>query len=136
MSVSIWVGDDGYEIGTPSFLNSFFSTIFVRLENERWGSRFPVIMRELYSGFLNHEKAKGAIDELESIRKMLAVIAPDQVVWDHGDRSASPPWGANISPAITSLANYFVTSRGENIFQVLLKAFEEADVKKRNIRIA
>ena len=45
--VSFRVGCMMYEIGTASFLHSFFSTVAYRLENNRWGSKFPVIMNEL-----------------------------------------------------------------------------------------
>jgi 2,3-bisphosphoglycerate-dependent phosphoglycerate mutase len=43
-------------------------------------------------------------------------------VWDVEDRSKRPPWGDDISPDITSLANYFVTDDGRDLFEV----FDEA----------
>lgn len=64
MGLSAWVGKEGYEIGTVSFFKSFFSTIYVHLEAERWGSRFPVVMKELYSGRLKPERANDALREL------------------------------------------------------------------------
>ena len=32
-----------YTISTADFLHAFFSTVCGRLENEKWGSRFPPI---------------------------------------------------------------------------------------------
>ena len=48
MSVGLMVGYNWWTIGEGSLFNSFFSTIYVRLENNEWGSRYPVIMNKLY----------------------------------------------------------------------------------------
>lgn len=56
-------------------------------------------------------------------------FAPDEIVWDIGNPGAMPPWGNNISTRISSLANYFVTSRGRDLFDVL---FEAIDALGRN----
>jgi len=93
MGISVWVGNNSYEIGASSFFNSFFSTIFVRLEQEKWGSRFPIVMRELYSGRLGYEKAEGTLIELRNIKGLLSECSPEQVVWDYEKRDALPPWG-------------------------------------------
>ena len=58
-----------YEIGTASFLHSFFSTVAYRLENNRWGSKFPVIMNELYQGKLSYKNVPVAKAELTQIKK-------------------------------------------------------------------
>ena len=110
MGLSVCVGNESYEIGSASFFKSFFSTIVVRLEEGRWGSRFPVVMNEFYSGRIKYEQVKDALKELQAIQQMLSDYSPDQIVWDFERREAVPPWGSNISPTITSLANYFVTS--------------------------
>lgn len=44
-----------YQIGSGDFLHAFFSTVAYNLENMKWGSRFPVIMKELYQGHLPKE---------------------------------------------------------------------------------
>ena len=134
MSVSVWVGNSFYPIGAASFLKSFFSTLYVRLERERWGSLFPVIMREFYSGKMSHERAEAAIAELQTIRDLLASLSPDDLVWDFENRDAFPP-GGDISPEVTSLANAFVTSDGKDLFEQLLRAFNEAKKKKKDATI-
>jgi len=134
VSVSVWVGNSVYEIGAASFLNSFFSTIYVRLEDKRWGSRFPVTMREFYSGHLSLSSAETATSELRSIREMLARLPPDQLVRDFEDPAALPP-GGPLSTEVTSLAEAFVTSDGKDLFDVLLRAFTEVAKKKKNLKI-
>lgn len=119
MAVALKVDSVATELGTGSFVHAFFSTASARLENGVWGGRFPVLMNELYQGSLAKGHAQAALDELATIRRELAAFPPSDVVWDVEDRTARPPWGDNIAPTITSLANYFVTSTGRDMFQAI-----------------
>ncbi len=135
MGLTIWVGRTHFEVGSASFLYAFFSTIAVRLENDSWASEFPIVMQELYSGKILHSSAEAARAELSAIRSALAAFPPDTVVWDFDDRDARPPWGSDISPHITSLANYFVTSDGKDLIDVLLEALAQANKRRRQLEI-
>lgn len=126
MSVSLWVGDKGFAVGDASFLKSLFSTIFVRVENREWGGRYPVLMRDLYSGRVSHGAAGAALKELEHLRNNLGDHPPSDIVWDFENPASRPPWGEKISPHISSLANYFVTSDGKDLLDVLSAALAEA----------
>ena len=48
MAVGVNVANILWPVGTASFLESFFSTIAARLEPDGWGTRFAVVMNELY----------------------------------------------------------------------------------------
>jgi 2,3-bisphosphoglycerate-dependent phosphoglycerate mutase len=133
MGISFLVGNRSFEIGTASFLNSFFSTIYVKLENEKWGSRFPTIMRELHSGKMSYKSAETATQELLRIRTMLREYPPTEVVWDFERRELMPPWENNINPAITSLEECFVTSHGKELIGVMLAVFKEAIRKRKDV---
>lgn len=126
MGIGVEVGDSYREIGSASFLHCFFSTVSANLERDGWGSRFPALMQHLYQGRLRAEGVSQARSELVTVQQELAVYPPSAVVWDIGDRSKRPSWGDNIAPEITSLANYFVTSDGQDLFKVLLEALDEA----------
>ena len=115
-----------YTIGTADFLNAFFSTVCGRLENGKWGSRFPHLMNELYQGVLPVKHLAAGTEELSQIKQELAQFAPDQVIWDIDDRSLTPPWGDNISDDITDLSNYFVTSDGNDFLTVFSAALDKA----------
>lgn len=115
-----------YQIGNGDFLHSFFSTVAYNLENGHWGSRFPVIMNELYQGKLARENIDKAIKELRIIKQELQKFSPEKVVWDIEDLSKQPPWGKNISKNITDLSNYFVTSGGDDFLTVFSHALEKA----------
>lgn len=135
MSVSLMVDDFCYFIGRGDFLHSFFSTICYHLENKRWGSRFPCLMEDLYQGELDFEDVDLARKELAQIREELKAFAPNQVIWDIEDLKQRPPWGDDISPDIHNLAEYFITSEGEDIFDEINKAFDNAQAKKADIFI-
>ena len=122
MTVGIKVGSITDEIGTGDFFHSFYSTVSGRLEG-RWGERFPSLMR-LYEGKLPCDQAPVALAELADIRSEFAAFSPDRVIWDIEDRAKVPPWGNEISADITSLANYFVTSTGRDLIDVLQEALE------------
>jgi len=122
-----------YEVGSGDFLHSFFSTISYHLEPGGWGTQYPYLLKHLYSGRLNWKDAPKAINEAEEIRLKLEKFKPSQVIWDIEDLSKQPPWGENISPEITSLANYFVTSDGRDLFDVLVKALQDSYDEKKDI---
>jgi hypothetical protein len=125
MGVGIRVGNIVDELGSGSFVHAFFSTVSAHCEPKGWGSRFPALM-QLYKGKLPAGLVEPAIGELRDAKRELSELAPSQVVWDIEDRKAQPPWGANISPSITSLGNYFVTSAGRDLFGVLEEALRDA----------
>lgn len=129
MSVGIKVGSITDEIGTGDFLHAFFSTVSGRLEDE-WGKRFPALMK-LYAGSLPYEQAPMALAELAAVRTGLTDFAPDCVIWDIEDRTKIPPWGGDISTDITNLSNYFVSSTGRNLIDLLKEALEASRDERR-----
>lgn len=133
--ISFRVGCIIYEIGAGSFLHSSFSTVAYRLEKGKWGSKYPVIMNELYQGKLSCDNVPAAKKELEAIRKKLAKYSPDKVIWDIEDLSKQPPWGDKISERITSLANYYVTSDGRDFIDVFNMALDAAIEIKKDVLI-
>lgn len=124
-----------YTIGTADFLHAFFSTVCGRLENGKWGSRYPYLMNELYQGVLPVKHLAAGTEELSQIKQELAQFAPDQVIWDIDDRSLTPPWGDNISDDITDLSNYFVTSEGEDFLSVFAAALDKAQQRNASLKI-
>lgn len=135
MSIGIRVGNITDEIGSSDFLHAFFSTISVHCEPKGWGSRFPQLMGPLYQGHLSATQAKDALKELKEAKALLAKLPPYKVVWDIENRTSRPPWGDNISPEITNLSNYFVTSSGRDLFGVLEEALTEATERKTDAYI-
>jgi 2,3-bisphosphoglycerate-dependent phosphoglycerate mutase len=132
MGVGIKVGQIIDEIGSASFLHSFFSTISAHCETEGWGSRFPTLMNRLYQGGVSPQEAVVALTELREAKAVLSQLPPSLVVWDIEDRSLKPPWGADISDEITDLGNYFVSSTGRDVFELLDKSLRAAVEGKKD----
>lgn len=118
-----------------SFFAFIFSTVAYNLENENWGSRFPIIMNELYQGKIKRRYIDKVLEELSIIKKELQAFSPEKVVWDIEDLSKRPPWGNDISKDITDLSNYFVTSDGNEFLTVFSHALEKAKEVNDKIEI-
>jgi hypothetical protein len=135
MAVGFKVKFYWYQIGMGDFLHAFFSTVCYNLENSKWGSRYPFIMNELYSGELKRENVETALVELNEIKSELEKISVDKVIWDIDNLSLQAPWGDDISQNITSLGNYFVTSDGDDFITVFNNALEKAKKLNTSIKI-
>jgi 2,3-bisphosphoglycerate-dependent phosphoglycerate mutase len=135
VAVALRVRNHVWPVGTGDFLHAFFSTISARLETSGWGSRFPVLLKELYYGELAGEHADAALAELQEARDELRRLPPSDVVWDVEDRSKRPPWGDDISDEITDLGNYFVTADGRDVFEVAAEAIAYAGRSGAPLRV-
>lgn len=124
-----------YEVGSSDFLISFFDTVEIRLTKGLFGKKYPVVLKDFYNGTISYEKLDQAERELTEIRKRLKKFKPSKVVWDKNDLTKQPPWGKNISEEITDLSNYFVTSDGRDLFEVIFRAIEMAKQEKRELII-
>ncbi|MFJ7934367.1 immunity 70 family protein [Sporosarcina sp. NPDC096371] len=125
MAVGFKVKYYWYQVGHGDFLHSFFSTISYHLEQNGWGTEYPFLLNELYNGKLENKNIDNAIIELEVIKMKLQNYSPAQVIWDVEDLSKRPPWGDNISKDISNLSNYFITSEGEDLMDMLMKALKK-----------
>lgn len=125
MTVGIQLGSVTDEIGSGDFLHAFFSSISGNLEADGWGTRFPTLVGKLYGGELHQDDAIAALSELNQVKQDLAQLPPSRVIWDIEHRDKAPPWGGKISADITNLSNYFLTSTGRDLIDVLKEILEE-----------
>jgi hypothetical protein len=135
MAINLFTKHTIFEIGTADFFTSFFDTIEYRLTRGLFGKKYPIVLTEFYKGNLKYENLEKAERELNDIQKRLKKLNPSKVVWDKNDLSKKPPWGNNISSDITDLSNYYVTSNGKDLFEVLFKAINKAKSEKSGIEI-
>ena len=129
------VDNTEFFIGDGEFFFAFFSTVAYNLEKWGWGSRFPCIMKKLYMGKLSYRKVDKAKKELLTIRRELKALPVSKLIWDIEDLNKQPPWGNDINDKVTDLSNYFVTYMGEDLFGLILAAFETAKEDKRDIHV-
>ena len=135
MSVGFHVGINIYMISSSDFLHSFFSTVAYHLENKKWGKKYPYIMKKLYKGRLKNAHVDYARSELTDIKMKLSELSPDNVIWDIENLAEQPPWGNDITDTITSLANYFVTSDGEDFIEVFEQVLAVAKETQEDVAI-
>ncbi len=90
------------------------------------GSRFPIIMKQLYAGCVQKSDAATALSEMHVIRRELAQLPP---VKSSGRSMIAPSarHGEAIAPDIESLATHFVTARGRDLIALLTELFELQD---------
>jgi hypothetical protein len=136
VTVSLHVGEKSLPLGTSNLVKSLFSTIYVRLEGGDWGARYPVVMGELYGGRLSAARIDEARRELARIRAGLSMLSPREVVWDYEHSEASPPWGVDVAPTVSNLAEYYWTSDGRNLLDVLEEAFRLSAERDEDVVIA
>lgn len=68
-----------------------------------------------------------------SIQKKLSKLPPEKVVWDIEDLEKKPPWGNNISTDIKNLADYFITSEGDNLIEIIHEAFVQSEIEHQDV---
>ncbi len=135
MSATLTVGARSWDVSSSAELHALFSTISHRVEPGGWGSRFPVLMNKLYQGELAARDVPAARRELAEARGALAAMPPSGVVWDIEDLSRLPQAGDDVDPAITHLADYFLTNDGENLIAVIDAALAYAERKPSSVTL-
>ncbi|WP_088810383.1 Imm70 family immunity protein [Listeria sp. ILCC796] len=138
MSIGIEVGYSWFQIGRSDYFDSFFSTIAYYLENQKWGSEFPVVMRKMYAGNLTPDEAKLAKDELLKIQEKLGTLKKEvsPIIWDARNLNLTPPeWAVNPNEHVQTLKNYFVISDGRDLLEILLIAVNKSIETNKNLHI-
>ena len=136
MAVGFKVDIFFYETGHPDFLHSFFSTMSYHTESEGWGTKYPLLMKNLYFDKLSWEDTEEALQNVEAIRAILSKLPPSEVIWDIEHVEKQPPWGNKIPDKITSLANYHATPTGTTFLDLLSNALNVAKRNKIDITIS
>ena len=109
-------------VGASSFLRCFYSTICSYVESSDVSHAIKLLK---YNQLASDECLKAA-KEFNIIRDILSQKAPESVVWDIDEPNATPPWGNNISPVITSLGNYFITADGKDLIYEIIALLQYA----------
>lgn len=135
MAIGLEVKHNYYTIGHSSLLNAFFDTVFYHLGDGEWGGVYPLLFNNLYNGGLDWKDAPELIENLVEIKGKLSNFRPNQLIWDIQDLSKRPPWKDNISADITSLSNYFITSNGYNLIDVMIEALKKSYELKSDVII-
>lgn len=74
--------DLDYELGHSDFVHSFFSTISHHLEKDGWGTKYPLLMDELYHNELSWKDVATVKENLKEIEQELTKLPAELIVWD------------------------------------------------------
>ena len=106
-----------FNLGSEDMVQSFFSTIAYRLENNKWGSVYPVIMNEFYKGKLEQKNIIRAIVEIKEIKKRLQKLEFSQLIWNIEDLNIKTPENYNLQ---INLDEWFINNNRERITDKIL----------------
>lgn len=120
---------DGYRVldtGGGELLYSILSTVTIRASHVL--PQVGQAVRFLQSGRCAADAAQETARQLNLVRDALSQVPPDEAVFDMQDISRQPPWSGNLSPVITSCANLYTTSEGQDLLFELVSILVYASV--------
>jgi 2,3-bisphosphoglycerate-dependent phosphoglycerate mutase len=131
---TVSVGGQSRELAPEHVMDALFTTISCRLEPQGRGTRFPAVMDDLYSGYLQPGRAPKALQELQEIEAALQKVPIDRVVWSlqkmHCDDSREP-----VNHHAGSSFEYFVDQDGQPLIWRLRDAVQECLSRGRVLRL-
>ena len=127
------IGNSVTYIGSPKILQTFLLTIHRELETQGWGSRFPLLLNDLYvSGKIAGDKGKLLKNEMDVVRSEFASSSPDDVIWILNKEIV--PAGIFNSNA-SDLTEYFVTQADVNLIDILIRRSDRMIKEQKDIEI-
>lgn len=140
MNVGFLVFADWFEFGYSETLYSWFSTICYKLEDKKWGSRFPIVMNNLYFDEeygVAYEQLEDFKKELETIKLEFSKLKQQDAIWSFEDNILKVPIDMpNINYNANTLETFFVSkSAQKTIFDVLKTIIEDMQFYKKRCRI-
>ena len=109
------------------------STIRYHLSASR--SQLSLVFSFLDSGHIASSDCLAAAREFNLVRDALSQIPPSEVIYDEKDPNMQPPWGDQISPVITSCANYFTSGDGDDLLAEIVRVFTYAAYADTDVTI-
>ena len=126
-------GNRGFDSGNIEEWNSLLSTIKVRLKD--YLNHIPNAINFLEKGICKACDAQKTAREINLIRDQLSQYKPTQAVYDYRFPDKEIPWINSISPIVTSCANLYMTSEGQDLLFELVSILAYASVVDVDVQI-
>ncbi len=105
-------------IGNSEIWHSVYSTLMVR--TGEFIRKVPYAVEFFKSAGCSPEHCLETARQINLVRDKLSNFPPEEVVYDMNDRGKRAPWEGNISPVVTSCANFYTTADGKDLlFEVV-----------------
>jgi 2,3-bisphosphoglycerate-dependent phosphoglycerate mutase len=129
------VGGYSRELGPEDVIEALFTTISCRLESHGRGTRFPTVMNDLYSGYLNPGRAPEALRELQEIEVGLRKIPVGDVVWSLANFRRSDA-NEPVNRRAANAFDYFVDGHGLPLISLLADGLRESMNTTQVLRVS
>lgn len=134
MIVWLRVGYGSFAMGDPIWFRNFFDNVYYHLENQNWGSVYPITMLKLCDeGFVEPQYFSTLRSELTDIQKHFDGLRQQDIVLDYDNLESKPKFLEKEEQL--PIMNYFINERGRTIFDVFFKAINDATELESEIAI-
>lgn len=119
------------DVGNYTIWHAVYSTVICRLnDSERL---FPDAIDFLETGKCEPDMAQKTARQINLIRDHLALIPPEEAVYDNDHPHIDAPWKNRISPVVTSCANLFTTADGKDLLFEIVSILVYASIAKISV---
>ena len=133
MNIITSSGDYSLSLGGSDTWKTLCSTIRFHLSAS--GEELAHVFSFLKSGRCANRDCLAAAREFNLVRDALSQFGPEKIVYDEKNPDQAPPWGNDISPVITSCANYLTTGDGNDLLAEIVKLFVCAAYTKTDVEL-
>ena len=135
MSLTLITSDENkfINIGTSDNWISLVSTVDVRLKNCK--KDISAAINFLISGKCDAASASEVAKQFKIIRTELSKFKPDQIIYDADNPDKEAPWKDNISPTITSCADFYTTADGKDLLSEIVDILTYAAAKGVSVEL-
>lgn len=128
------ISEDGkryVNVGGADIWKAVYSTVVSCIGNKR--NEYPLAFDFLCSGTCDGNIGYDVARQINQVRDELSQCTPEKAVYDIDNPKMKAPWSDGLSPVVTSCANMFTTSDGQDLFFEIVSILCYAQVAKTNI---
>jgi len=122
--IFIKAGHIGLEIGGNPITSALFYSIAHHLERRDWGSKYPVIMKELYYDGIEIEHLEQGLKEIKEIKNEFKKLNAKEMIMLYEDAIKVAPWEFEFTEDMENLYESIRSPEGYNIIDTIILAIE------------
>ena len=119
------------DVGSSDIFYSLYSTVAIKLKD--FTKEIPLAWDFLKTGNYEGKNGYEVARQFNLLRDKLATLKPTEIIYDLNDVSIKAPWEGNVSPVITSCANFYTTADGKDLLYEIVCIMCYAAVKKVDV---
>lgn len=121
-------------VGSSDIWNSIYSTVEIRFG--LFKRRIPLALQFFKTGSCDSKDAMETARQFNLMRDELSRYTPEKAVYDSRDLRKKAPWANNISSVITSCANLYTTTDGQDLLYEVVSILCYAGINGTSVAIA